>query len=178
MLAIDTLYRYKNNIPYPDTIANDAAEILTGLTGSRGSVAPELTELMKALTSRENTEDVNKKLGEFVGKTFGSFAGGFLIPTRPAYEAMTSQGALERDYRDRRLQKDVIPEEFLPDDPEIRAAIQGFMDGLVKETVKGTLLENQIFSDTPKAASFTGEQPRSGRGAVFRQLFGATPSMG
>jgi hypothetical protein len=177
MLAIDTLYRYKNNIPYPDTIANDAAEILTGLTGSRGSVAPELTELMKALTSRENTEDVNKKLGEFVGKTFGSFAGGFLIPTRPAYEAMTSQGALERDYRDRRLQKDVIPEEFLPDDPEIRAAIQGFMDGLVKETVKGTLLENQIFSDTPKAASFTGEQPRSGRGAVFRQLFGATPSM-
>jgi hypothetical protein len=49
----------------------------------------------------------------------GSFTNGFLIPTRPAYEAMTSQGASERDYRDRRLQKDVIPEEFLPDDPEI-----------------------------------------------------------
>jgi hypothetical protein len=107
----------------------------------------------------------------------GSFTNGFLIPTRPAYEAMTSQGALERDYRDRRLQKDVIPEEFLPDDPEIRTAIQGFMDGLVKETVKGTPFENQIFSKTPRAASFTGEQPRSGRGAVFRQFFGVTPSM-
>lgn len=177
MLVHEAIDKWMSGDPLPEKMGPDAAEVLIGLANSRGSVAPELTELMKALTSPDNTEDVNKKLGEFVGKTFGSFAGGFLIPTRPAYEAMTSQGALERDYRDRRLQKDVIPEEFLPDDPEIRAAIQGFMDGLVKETVKGTLLENQIFSDTPKAASFTGEQPRSGRGAVFRQLFGATPSM-
>jgi hypothetical protein len=177
MLAQDAISRFKNALPFPETYADDAAEVLAGLAGSRGSVAPELTELMKALTSPDNTEDVNKKLGEFVGKMVGSFTNGFLIPTRPAYEAMTSQGALERDYRDRRLQKDVIPEEFLPDDPEIRTAIQGFMDGLVKETVKGTPFENQIFSKTPRAASFTGEQPRSGRGAVFRQFFGVTPSM-
>lgn len=177
MLVMDALHRSTNSLPFPETYAKDAKEVLLGLVSSRGAVMPELTELIKALTSPDNTEKVNKKLGEFVGKTTGSFLNGFLIPTRPAYEAMTSQGALERDYRDRRLQKDVIPEEFLPDDPEIRVAIQGFMDGLVKETVKGTMLENQIFSDTPKAASVTGEQPRTGRGAIFRQLFGVTPSL-
>jgi hypothetical protein len=176
MLLVDTITRKANGEPRRDSLEKDASEILLGLSTRRGAAAPALQEFLKALSSEETgIEDAAKSFFETVGTTVGSFGGGFLTPFRPVGEALQTFGASERDFRYRRLQKDVIPEWALPDDPDLRASIQGFADGLVREGVKGSPLENLVFGDVPEAAAPTGGDLTTGRGAVFRQLFGATP---
>jgi hypothetical protein len=176
MLLVDTITRKANGEPRRDSLEKDASEILLGLSTRRGAAAPALQEFLKALSSEgTGIEDAAKSFFETVGTTVGSFGGGFLTPFRPVGEALQTFGASERDFRYRRLQKDVIPEWALPDDPDLRASIQGFADGLVREGVKGSPLENLVFGDVPEAAAPTGGDLTTGRGAVFRQLFGATP---
>jgi hypothetical protein len=176
MLLVDTITREANGEPQRDSLVKDASEILLGLSTRRGAAAPALQEFLEALSSEEiGIEDAAKSFFETVGTTVGSFGGGFLTPFRPVGEALQTFGASERDFRYRRLQKDVIPEWALPDDPDLRASIQGFADGLVREGVKGSPLENLVFGDVPEAAAPTGGDLTTGRGAVFRQLFGATP---
>jgi hypothetical protein len=176
MLLVDTITREANGEPQRDSLVKDAGEILLGLSTRRGAAAPALQEFLEALSSEETgIEDAAKSFFETVGTTVGSFGGGFLTPFRPVGEALQTFGASERDFRYRRLQKDVIPEWALPDDPDLRASIQGFADGLVREGVKGSPLENLVFGDVPEAAAPTGGDLTTGRGAVFRQLFGATP---
>lgn len=176
MLLVDTITREANGEPQRDSLVKDASEILFGLSTRRGAAAPALQEFLEALASEETgVEDAAKSFFETVGTTVGSFGGGFLTPVRPVGEALQTFGASERDFRYRRLQKDVIPEWALPDDPDLRASIKGFVDGLVREGVKGTPLENLVFGDVPEAAAPTGGDLRTGRGAIFRQLFGATP---
>jgi hypothetical protein len=176
MLLVDTITREANGEPQRDSLVKDAGEILLGLSTRRGAAAPALQEFLEALSSEETgIEDAAKSFFETVGTTVGSFGGGFLTPIRPVGEALQTFGASERDFRYRRLQKDVIPEWALPDDPDLRASIQGFADGFIKEGVKGSPLENLVFGDVPEAAAPTGGDLTTGRGAVFRQLFGATP---
>jgi hypothetical protein len=176
MLLADTITRKANGEPKRDSLEKDASEILLGLSTRRGAAAPALQEFLKALSSEETSiEDASKSFFEYFGTTLGSFGGGFLTPIRPVGEALQTFGASERDFRYRRLQKDVIPEWALPDDPDLRASIQGFVDGFIKEGVKGSPLENLVFGDVPEAAAPTGGDLTTGRGAVFRQLFGATP---
>jgi hypothetical protein len=176
MLVVDTITRKANGEPQRNSLVKDASEILLGLSTRRGAAAPALQEFLEALASEETgVEDAAKSFFETVGTTVGSFGGGFLTPFRPVGEALQTFGASERDFRYRRLQKDVIPEWALPDDPDLRASIQGFADGLVREGVKGSPLENLVFGDVPEAAAPTGGDLTTGRGAVFRQLFGATP---
>jgi hypothetical protein len=176
MLLVDTITRKANGEPKRDSLEKDASEILLGFSTRRGAAAPALQEFLEALSSEEiGIEDAAKSFFETVGTTVGSFGGGFLTPFRPVGEALQTFGASERDFRYRRLQKDVIPEWALPDDPDLRASIQGFADGLVREGVKGSPLENLVFGDVPEAAAPTGGDLTTGRGAVFRQLFGATP---
>jgi hypothetical protein len=176
MLLVDTITRKANGEPQRDSFVKDASEILLGFSTRRGAAAPALQEFLEALSSEEiGIEDAAKSFFETVGTTVGSFGGGFLTPFRPVGEALQTFGASERDFRYRRLQKDVIPEWALPDDPDLRASIQGFADGLVREGVKGSPLENLVFGDVPEAAAPTGGDLTTGRGAVFRQLFGATP---
>jgi hypothetical protein len=176
MLLVDTITREANGEPQRDSLVKDAGEILLGLSTRRGAAAPALQEFLEALSSEETgIEDAAKSFFETVGTTLGSFGGGFLTPFRPVGEALQTFGASERDFRYRRLQKDVIPEWALPDDPDLRASIQGFADGFIKEGVKGSPLENLVFGDVPEAAAPTGGDLTTGRGAVFRQLFGATP---
>jgi hypothetical protein len=176
MLVVDTITRKANGEPQRNSLVKDASEILLGLSTRRGAAAPALQEFLEALASEETgVEDAAKSFFETIGTTVGSFGGGFLTPFRPVGEALQTFGASERDFRYRRLQKDVIPEWALPDDPDLRASIQGFADGLVREGVKGTPLENVVFGDVPEAAAPTGGDLRTGRGSIFRQLFGATP---
>jgi hypothetical protein len=176
MLLVDTITRKANGEPQRDSFVKDAGEILLGLSTRRGAAAPALQEFLQAMTSEETSiEDASKSFFEYFGTTLGSFGGGFLTPIRPVGEALQTFGASERDFRYRRLQKDVIPEWALPDDPDLRASIQGFVDGFIKEGVKGSPLENLVFGDVPEAAAPTGGDLTTGRGAVFRQLFGATP---
>jgi hypothetical protein len=176
MLLVDTITRKANGEPKRDSLEKDASEILLGLSPRRGAAAPALQEFLQAMTSEGTSiEDASKSFFEYFGTTLGSFGGGFLTPIRPVGEALQTFGASERDFRYRRLQKDVIPEWALPDDPDLRASIQGFVDGFVKEGVKGSPLENLVFGDVPEAAAPTGGDLTTGRGAVFRQLFGATP---
>ena len=176
MLLVDTITREANGEPQRDSLVKDASEILFGLSTRRGAAAPALQEFLEALASEETgVEDAAKSFFETIGTTVGSFGGGFLTPIRPVGEALQTFGASERDFRYRRLQKDVIPEWALPDDPDLRASIQGFVDGFIKEGVKGSPLENLVFGDVPEAAAPTGGDLRTGRGAIFRQLFGATP---
>jgi hypothetical protein len=176
MLLVDTITRKANGEPKRDSLEKDASEILLGLSTRRGAAAPALQEFLKALSSEETSiEDASKSFFGYFGTTLGSFGGGFLTPIRPVGEALQTFGASERDFRYRRLQKDVIPEWALPDDPDLRASIQGFVDGFIKEGVKGSPLENLVFGDVPEAAAPTGGDLTTGRGAVFRQLFGATP---
>jgi hypothetical protein len=176
MLLVDTITREANGEPQRDSLVKDAGEILLGLSTRRGAAAPALQEFLQAMTSEETSiEDASKSFFEYFGTTLGSFGGGFLTPFRPVGEALQTFGASERDFRYRRLQKDVIPEWALPDDPDLRASIQGFVDGFIKEGVKGSPLENLVFGDVPEAAAPTGGDLTTGRGAVFRQLFGATP---
>lgn len=176
MLLVDTVTRATNNEPPRDSLVKDASEILLGLSTRRGVAAPALQEFLEAISSEETSiEDASKTFFEYFGTTLGSFGGGFLTPIRPVGEALQTFGASERDFRYRRLQKDVIPEWALPDDPDLRASIQGFVDGFVKEGVKGTPLENLVFGEVPKAAAPTGGDLTTGRGSVFRQLFGSTP---
>jgi hypothetical protein len=176
MLLVDTITREANGEPQRDSFVKDASEILLGLSTRRGAAAPALQEFLQAMTSEGTSiEDASKSFFEYFGTTLGSFGGGFLTPFRPVGEALQTFGASERDFRYRRLQKDVIPEWALPDDPDLRASIQGFADGLVREGVKGSPLENLVFGDVPEAAAPTGGDLTTGRGAVFRQLFGATP---
>jgi hypothetical protein len=176
MLLVDTITRKANGEPQRDSFVKDAGEILLGLSTRRGAAAPALQEFLQAMTSEETSiEDASKSFFEYFGTTLGSFGGGFLTPIRPVGEALQTFGASERDFRYRRLQKDVIPEWALPDDPDLRASIQGFVDGFVREGVKGSPLENLVFGDVPEAAAPTGGDLTTGRGAVFRQLFGATP---
>jgi hypothetical protein len=176
MLLVDTITREANGEPQRDSLVKDAGEILLGLSTRRGTAAPALQEFLQAMTSEGTSiEDASKSFFEYFGTTLGSFGGGFLTPIRPVGEALQTFGASERDFRYRRLQKDVIPEWALPDDPDLRASIQGFVDGFVKEGVKGSPLENLVFGDVPEAAAPTGGDLTTGRGAVFRQLFGATP---
>jgi hypothetical protein len=174
-LSIPLLEQAKGE-PQRNSLVKDAGEILLGLSTRRGAAAPALQEFLQAMTSEETSiEDASKSFFEYFGTTLGSFGGGFLTPIRPVGEALQTFGASERDFRYRRLQKDVIPEWALPDDPDLRASIQGFVDGFVKEGVKGSPLENLVFGDVPEAAAPTGGDLTTGRGAVFRQLFGATP---
>jgi hypothetical protein len=174
-LSIPSLEQAKGE-PQRDSLVKDASEILFGLSTRRGAAAPALQEFLEALSSEETgIEDAAKSFFETIGTTVGSFGGGFLTPFRPVGEALQTFGASERDFRYRRLQKDVIPEWALPDDPDLRASIQGFADGLVREGVKGSPLENVVFGDVPEAAAPTGGDLRTGRGSIFRQLFGATP---
>jgi hypothetical protein len=176
MLLVDTITREANGEPQRDSFVKDAGEILLGLSTRRGAAAPALQEFLQAMTSEGTSiEDASKSFFEYFGTTLGSFGGGFLTPFRPVGEALQTFGASERDFRYRRLQKDVIPEWALPDDPDLRASIQGFVDGFIKEGVKGSPLENLVFGDVPEAAAPTGGDLTTGRGAVFRQLFGATP---
>jgi hypothetical protein len=176
MLLADTITRKANGEPKRDSLEKDASEILLGLSTRRGAAAPALQEFLKALSSEGTSiEDASKSFFEYFGTTLGSFGGGFLTPIRPVGEALQTFGASERDFRYRRLQKDVIPEWALPDDPDLRASIQGFVDGFIKAGVKGSPLENLVFGDVPEAAAPTGGDLTTGRGAVFRQLFGATP---
>jgi hypothetical protein len=176
MLLVDTITREANGEPQRDSLVKDAGEILLGLSTRRGVAAPALQEFLQAMTSEETSiEDASKSFFEYFGTTLGSFGGGFLTPIRPVGEALQTFGASERDFRYRRLQKDVIPEWALPDDPDLRASIQGFVDGFIKAGVKGSPLENLVFGDVPEAAAPTGGDLTTGRGAVFRQLFGATP---
>jgi hypothetical protein len=176
MLVVDTVTRATKGEPQRNSLVKDASEILFGLSTRRGAAAPALQEFLEALASEETgVEDAAKSFFETIGTTVGSFGGGFLTPFRPVGEALQTFGASERDFRYRRLQKDVIPEWALPDDPDLRASIQGFADGLVREGVKGTPLENVVFGDVPEAAAPTGGDLRTGRGSIFRQLFGATP---
>jgi hypothetical protein len=176
MLLVDTITRKANGEPKRDSFEKDASEILLGLSTRRGAAAPALQEFLKALSSEETSiEDASKSFFGYFGTTLGSFGGGFLTPFRPVGEALQTFGASERDFRYRRLQKDVIPEWALPDDPDLRASIQGFVDGFIKEGVKGSPLENLVFGDVPEASAPTGGDLTTGRGAVFRQLFGATP---
>jgi hypothetical protein len=176
MLLVDTITREANGEPQRDSLVKDAGEILLGLSTRRGAAAPALQEFLQAMTSEGTSiEDASKSFFEYFGTTLGSFGGGFLTPFRPVGEALQTFGASERDFRYRRLQKDVIPEWALPDDPDLRASIQGFVDGFIKEGVKGSPLENLVFGDVPEAAAPTGGDLTTGRGAVFRQLFGATP---
>jgi hypothetical protein len=176
MLVVDTITRKASGEPRRDSLVKDASEILFGLSTRRGAAAPALQEFLEALASEETgVEDAAKSFFETIGTTVGSFGGGFLTPFRPVGEALQTFGASDRDFRYRRLQKDVIPEWALPDDPDLRASIQGFADGLVREGVKGTPLENVVFGDVPESAAPTGGDLRTGRGAIFRQLFGATP---
>jgi len=176
MLLVDTITRKANGEPQRDSLGKDASEILFGLSTRRGVAAPALQEFLEAMESEETSiEDAAKSFFETIGTTVGSFGGGFLTPIRPVGEALQTFGASERDFRYRRLQKDVIPEWALPDDPDLRASIQGFADGLIREGVKGSPLENVVFGDVPKAAAPTGGDLRTGRGYIFRQLFGATP---
>jgi hypothetical protein len=176
MLLVDTITREANGEPQRDSFVKDAGEILLGLSTRRGAAAPALQEFLQAMTSEGTSiEDASKSFFEYFGTTLGSFGGGFLTPIRPVGEALQTFGASERDFRYRRLQKDVIPEWALPDDPDLRASIQGFVDGFIKEGVKGSPLENLVFGDVPEAAAPTGGDLTTGRGAVFRQLFGATP---
>ena len=176
MLVVDTVTRATKGEPQRNSLVKDASEILFGLSTRRGAAAPALQEFLEALASEETgVEDAAKSFFETIGTTVGSFGGGFLTPFRPVGEALQTFGASDRDFRYRRLQKDVIPEWALPDDPDLRASIQGFADGLVREGVKGTPLENVVFGDVPEAAAPTGGDLRTGRGAIFRQLFGATP---
>ena len=176
MLLVDTITREANGEPKRDSLEKDASEILLGLSTRRGATAPALQEFLEALSSEETgIEDAAKSFFETVGTTVGSFGGGFLTPIRPVGEALQTFGASDRDFRYRRLQKDVIPEWALPDDPDLRASIQGFADGLIREGVKGSPLENLVFGDVPEAAAPTGGDLRTGRGSIFRQLFGATP---
>jgi hypothetical protein len=176
MLLVDTITREANGEPQRDSLVKDAGEILLGLSTRRGAAAPALQEFLQAMTSEGTSiEDASKSFFEYFGTTLGSFGGGFLTPIRPVGEALQTFGASERDFRYRRLQKDVIPEWALPDDPDLRASIQGFVDGFIKEGVKGSPLENLVFGDVPEAAAPTGGDLTTGRGAVFRQLFGATP---
>jgi hypothetical protein len=176
MLVVDTVTRATKGEPQRNSLVKDASEILFGLSTRRGAAAPALQEFLEALSSEEiGIEDAAKSFFETIGTTVGSFGGGFLTPFRPVGEALQTFGASERDFRYRRLQKDVIPEWALPDDPDLRASIQGFADGLVREGVKGTPLENVVFGDVPESAAPTGGDLRTGRGSIFRQLFGATP---
>jgi hypothetical protein len=176
MLLVDTITRKANGEPQRDSLVKDASEILLGFSTRRGAAAPALQEFLEALSSEEiGIEGAAKSFFETLGTTVGSFGGGFLTPFRPVGEALQTFGASERDFRYRRLQKDVIPEWALPDDPDLRASIQGFVDGFIKEGVKGSPLENLVFGDVPEAAAPTGGDLTTGRGAVFRQLFGATP---
>jgi hypothetical protein len=176
MLVVDTVTRATKGEPQRNSLVKDAGEILLGLSTRRGAAAPALQEFLQAMTSEETSiEDASKSFFEYFGTTLGSFGGGFLTPIRPVGEALQTFGASERDFRYRRLQKDVIPEWALPDDPDLRASIQGFVDGFVREGVKGSPLENLVFGDVPEAAAPTGGDLTTGRGAVFRQLFGATP---
>jgi hypothetical protein len=176
MLLVDTITREANGEPQRDSLVKDASEILLGLSTRRGAAAPALQEFLEALSSEETgIEDAAKSFFETAGTTVGAFGGGFLTPFRPVGEALQTFGASERDFRYRRLQKDVIPEWALPDDPDLRASIQGFVDGFVKEGVKGSPLENLVFGDVPEAAAPTGGDLTTGRGSIFRQLFGATP---
>jgi len=176
MLLVDTVTRATKGEPQRNSLVKDASEILFGLSTRRGAAAPALQEFLEALASEETgVEDAAKSFFETIGTTVGSFGGGFLTPFRPVGEALQTFGASDRDFRYRRLQKDVIPEWALPDDLDLRASIQGFADGLIREGVKGTPLENVVFGDVPEAAAPTGGDLRTGRGAIFRQLFGATP---
>jgi hypothetical protein len=176
MLLVDTLTRATKGEPQRNSLVKDASEILLGLSTRRGAAAPALQEFLEALSSEETgIEDAAKSFFETVGTTVGSFGGGFLTPFRPVGEALQTFGASDRDFRYRRLQKDVIPEWALPDDPDLRASIQGFADGLIREGVKGSPLENLVFGDVPEAAAPTGGDLRTGRGSIFRQIFGATP---
>jgi len=176
MLLVDTITREASGEPQRNSLVKDANEILLGLSTRRGAAAPALQEFLEAVSSEETgIEDAAKSFFETIGTTVGSFGGGFLTPFRPVGEALQTFGASDRDFRYRRLQKDVIPEWALPDDPDLRASIQGFADGLVREGVKGTPLENVVFGDVPESAAPTGGDLRTGRGSIFRQLFGATP---
>jgi hypothetical protein len=179
LLMIDSINRWVTGQKQRDSFFTDAPEIIAGLSTRRGASASLVGDYLEAMLDNnpDRAEEAAKGFFEMIGTSVGGFVGGLAVPLRPVDEALKTFGVTEREFIDRRLQQVLLPEALLPEDPTLRKSIEGFFNGMIKESVKGSFLEGAVFSDTPLAQSPTGGKLMTGRGQVFRQLTGATPAL-